>query len=140
MSASQKCGRIRPLCVALPPFHKELENLLNPSDFLLVLKPFPIATLDHTIFIQLNYSHHPMNHMPAFLPQMVSGSIRYSTEKSASILFKRVLYNNHTPSYYYYLLLYQLLLSLQVPLEMYSRCSFLTMIGPYCRVSWKRVS
>ena len=40
----------------------------------------------------------------------------------------------------FYLLLYHLVLSLHVALENPHWCSFLTVIGNSCRVSWRRVS
>ena len=71
-SASQKCGFIFPLCVMWPPFQKYIDNLVNPYVFLLGLKPFPIATFHHKIFLQMNDPRHLENHMPA-LPDDFSG-------------------------------------------------------------------
>ena len=71
-STSLKFGRIRPLCVAWPPFQKELNRLLNTAVLLLGIEPFPIATSHHTIFLQMNDPHHLANHMPAS-PDRFSG-------------------------------------------------------------------
>ena len=46
-----------------PPFQKDIDNLINSYVLILGIEPFPIATLRHTIFLQMNNTHHISDHI-----------------------------------------------------------------------------
>ena len=64
-----------PTVCSVTPFHKEIENLLNPNVCLLVIEPLLIENFHHTRFLQLNYPHHIANHVPALTKEFSDFSL-----------------------------------------------------------------